>query len=47
VEAVGRLPELSRATCRRVFEDRFTAPRMARDYLRVYEQVLAERSSVV
>jgi glycosyltransferase involved in cell wall biosynthesis len=47
VEAVGRLPNISRATCRQVFEDRFTVPRMARDYLRVYERILAERSSVV
>lgn len=47
VEAVHRLPELSRRTCREVFEDRFTAARMAQDYLRVYEGVLAQRSSVL
>ena len=31
--AVARLPELSRAAVRRRFEERFTARRMARDYL--------------
>ena len=34
--AVARLPELSRAAVRRRFEERFTARRMARDYLGVY-----------
>ena len=34
--AVARLPELSRAAVRRRFEARFTARRMARDYLGVY-----------
>src|SRR5213075_1792967 len=28
VAAIARVPELSRATCRRVFEERFTAARM-------------------
>jgi glycosyltransferase involved in cell wall biosynthesis len=36
VEAVGRLDRLHRRECRRVFEDRFTAERMARDYLGIY-----------
>lgn len=40
VRAVGRVGELSRATCRRVFEDRFSAARMAHDYLRAYQRVL-------
>jgi glycosyltransferase involved in cell wall biosynthesis len=40
VAAVGRLHELSRATCRRVFEERFTAARMARDYLAIYHRIL-------
>jgi glycosyltransferase involved in cell wall biosynthesis len=44
VEAVGKIPALSRRRCRDVFETRFTADRMARDYLTVYEQLLeAER----
>jgi Glycosyltransferase len=33
VEAVGRVCDLSRASCRDVFEKRFTASRMASDYL--------------
>ena len=41
VEAVRRLPRLSRARCREVFEERFTAARMARDYVAVYERLVA------
>jgi glycosyltransferase involved in cell wall biosynthesis len=40
VQAVRRIPELSREACRRVFEKRFTDSRMANDYVNVYEQVL-------
>jgi glycosyltransferase involved in cell wall biosynthesis len=36
-EAVGRLSALDRAACRRVFEERFTAPRMLSGYLSLYE----------
>jgi glycosyltransferase involved in cell wall biosynthesis len=36
VSAVGRIGCLSRAACRRVFEERFGAARMARDYVDVY-----------
>jgi glycosyltransferase involved in cell wall biosynthesis len=41
IDAVRRLPTLSRARCREVFEERFTAERMARDYVDVYENLLA------
>jgi len=37
--SVRRLGEISRARCREVFEERFSAPRMARDYLAVYERL--------
>lgn len=40
VEAGGRIPELSRHRCRQVFEERFTAARMAGDYLDVYEALI-------
>jgi glycosyltransferase involved in cell wall biosynthesis len=43
VRAVRRVPELSRRRCREVFEERFTASRMARDYVAVYERILAGR----
>ena len=43
VAAVGRLGELSRATCRRVFETRFSATRMIDDYLAVYDRLLGAR----
>jgi glycosyltransferase involved in cell wall biosynthesis len=41
VEAVRRVPELSRRRCREVFEQRFTAGRMAQDYVRVYERLIS------
>jgi glycosyltransferase involved in cell wall biosynthesis len=40
VEAVRRVPKLSRKHCREVFENRFTATRMANDYVRVYERLI-------
>ncbi|HEY8503495.1 MAG TPA: glycosyltransferase, partial [Gemmataceae bacterium] len=43
-EAVRRIGELDRAECRRAFEERFSARRMASDYLRVYRQVLARHA---
>lgn len=45
VHAVGRIGELSREACRRAFETRFSAERMARDYLRIYEQLAAVSKS--
>lgn len=39
--AVGRVPDIDRARCRRAFEERFTVERMVRDYLLVYERLLA------
>ncbi len=40
VEAVRRVPELSRKRCREVFDHRFTAERMAHDYVQVYERLI-------
>jgi glycosyltransferase involved in cell wall biosynthesis len=39
VDAVRRSAELDRRTVRQVFEQRFSAARMAADYVRVYEQL--------
>ena len=39
VEAVGRVPGLSRQACRAAFERQFDASRMARDYLEVYRRL--------
>jgi len=39
VQAVGRVAGLSRHVCRRVFEERYDAARMARDYLEVYRRI--------
>jgi len=38
--AVRRVAGLSRETCRKVFEERFDASRMARDYLEVYRRLV-------
>jgi glycosyltransferase involved in cell wall biosynthesis len=42
ISAVERVPALSRATCRAVFEERFSAERMARDYLATYASLERE-----
>jgi glycosyltransferase involved in cell wall biosynthesis len=39
VEAVGRLPSLPRRSVGASFERRFTAARMARDYVRIYQEL--------
>src|SRR5581483_4136520 len=43
VEAVANVGRLDRRRCREVFEQRFSAPRMAHDYLRIYEELLLRR----
>jgi glycosyltransferase involved in cell wall biosynthesis len=43
VEAVEKVAQLDRRDCRRSFEQRFTAARMAHDYVRLYEQLSGER----
>jgi glycosyltransferase involved in cell wall biosynthesis len=40
VSAVRRVKELSRVHCRRVFEERYSARRMARDYVHIYERLV-------
>ena len=40
VAAVARVTGLSRMRCRQAFEERFTASRMTRDYLAIYERLL-------
>jgi glycosyltransferase involved in cell wall biosynthesis len=39
VQAVTKVSSLSRKRCRQIFEERFTADRMARDYVCVFEQL--------
>jgi glycosyltransferase involved in cell wall biosynthesis len=41
VQAVERVATISRTRCRQVFEERFSASRMAQDYLRIYRRLLA------
>ena len=40
-EALSRVDELDRATCRRIAEERFSIERMTRDHLEFYESVIA------
>ena len=46
VAAVERLGEIDRQRCRASFEQRFTADRMARDYVALYERIIEERAAV-
>jgi glycosyltransferase involved in cell wall biosynthesis len=41
---VESIPLVDRRGCRQMFEERFTAERMVRNYLQVYHQVLSEPS---
>lgn len=43
VKAVEQVSSLSRRGCRAVFEERFTASRMTRDYLRIYRRLVGEK----
>ena len=45
VKAVGEIRSLDRKKCRQVFERRFTARRMAEDYVDVYQELLDESSA--
>jgi glycosyltransferase involved in cell wall biosynthesis len=45
VEALQKIPRLSRAKCRAMFEKRFTDARMTKDYLKIYEGLISEPST--
>src|SRR5262249_20455024 len=45
VRAVGQLDALDRGQCRAAFEARFTARRMAQDYVAIYERLVSRRRS--
>ncbi|MDF2459275.1 MAG: putative Glycosyl transferase, group 1 [Nitrospira sp.] len=47
VAAVERLGEIDRRRCRTSFEHRFTADRMARDYVALYERLIEDRVAVI
>jgi glycosyltransferase involved in cell wall biosynthesis len=47
VAAVSRIPTLSRKAVRKRFEQRFTARRMAEDYVSVYRGLAGEARSVL
>lgn len=44
-QAIGRLPELDRRTCRAVAEERFPLPRMLEGYARLYDELLAQTNT--
>lgn len=46
VAAVGQVPLIDRKQCRAVFDERFTADRMARDYVALYERLLLEDGAI-
>jgi len=45
-EAVRRKAQLSRKRCLEVFEQRFTATRMAHDYVQQFERLIARNQQV-
>jgi glycosyltransferase involved in cell wall biosynthesis len=47
VEAARRVAELDRRRCREAFERRFTARRMAEDYLEIYQRLLQPEGAMV
>jgi glycosyltransferase involved in cell wall biosynthesis len=47
VEAVRHVAQLSRKRCREVFEQRFTATRMARDYVQQFERLIVRNQEEV
>jgi len=47
VQTVQRVSALSRRRCRQVFETRFSAYRMAQDYLRIYQQLMRDNTGRV
>ncbi len=46
VDAVGQVSLIDRKQCRATFDERFTADRMARDYVALYERLLLEDGGV-
>jgi glycosyltransferase involved in cell wall biosynthesis len=46
VDAVRRVAKLSRKRCREVFEQRFTATRMAYDYVQQFERLIASNEEI-
>jgi glycosyltransferase involved in cell wall biosynthesis len=47
VDAVSRIASIDRATCRRRFEERFTASLMSSQYLQLYETILRHKNEIV
>ena len=47
IAAVNQIATLSRAKVRQRFEERFTARRMAKDYLTIYRSLAGEQRSVL
>jgi glycosyltransferase involved in cell wall biosynthesis len=43
-QAIGKIAQIDRRTCRLQFEQRFTATRMAADYVNLYRQLLRGES---
>lgn len=46
VDAVARLPDISRFSCRRAFDERFGIQRMAKQYASLYEEILRAPSDL-
>ena len=47
VKAVEKVEKIDRKICRRTFEERFTAKKMAENYVKVYQQILKKESELL
>lgn len=47
VKALALIPELDRIQIRERFEQRFSAPRMAQDYVRIYRRLMGEETATL
>jgi glycosyltransferase involved in cell wall biosynthesis len=43
VDALAKVKDLDRRRCRQIFEERFSAARMAQDYLQIYARIIDDR----
>lgn len=43
-QAARRVGEIDRRRCRKAFDERFTAERMAKEYVQLYERMVQEAS---
>lgn len=46
VEALAKIPQISRQACRNTVEEKFCVDRMVEDYIKVYQQIIADKHAI-